>query len=172
MRANRRHGRARFSRATAILGLVDAAVIVAIGAHLAGGMASGASREADPLRLIGTQLGPTSCPHVPLSIGEGTYVVCPTWTAVLTPTGEVLVVSIYGPGNPVVDAYSGELPDGLRWNAPLASVWATMGRPNHITAVYGTPTLIYFVEDKPYGSLELRFDTDERLMRINASLVH
>ena len=38
--------------------------------------------------------------------------------------------------------------------------------------MYGTPTFVYMFNGRPFGSLELRFDSLDHLMRVNASLVH
>jgi hypothetical protein len=166
-------GRRRLAVAVAILDLV---IIVGLGAHLAGGVATGTSlaafAESDPVRLLGTPLGETSCPSVPLSVGDGNTVICPDWTAITSPAGVVVVVSIYGPGSSVVDTFEGALPLGLRWGDGMASAWVALGRPDRITSVYGTPTLVYMFDTHPYGSLELRFDSTDHLVRVNASLVH
>ena len=124
------------------------------------------------MRLLGLRLNDPSCPAVPLAVGKGTYVVCPHWTAVLATDGVVDVVSVYGPGNSVIDAFGGALPGGLQWGDPIGTAWTALGRPNRITGVYGTPTLVYFFDGKPYGSLELRFDGSDHLIRVNASRVH
>ena len=54
----------------------------------------------------------------------------------------------------------------------LENVLAALGTPIRITDAYGTPTLVYAYEDQAYGSLELRFSAGDRLMRINACLLH
>ena len=147
-----------------------------VGAHLAGGTATGASlaafAESDPVRRLGTTLGETSCPSVPLTVGDGSTVVCPDWIAVTSSADVVEVVSICGPGSSAVGTYEGVLPLGLRWGDSARAAWAALGRPDRITAAYGTPTLVYMFDTQPYGSLELRFDARDRLTRINASLVH
>ena len=176
MRTFGQRGITRFGPRAAVVALLDLAIVVLLVAHVAGGVATGASPSAfadsDPVRLLGLRLDDVSCPKAPLAVGEGTMVVCSHWTAVVPTSGIVEVVSVYGPGNSVVDAYAGPLPHGLQWGDPLSRAWTVLGRPNRITGVYGTPTLVYFFNDKPYGSLELRFDGDERLVRVNASLVH
>jgi hypothetical protein len=176
MPTTRRHGPARLGRRAAVIACLDLVLAIVLGAHLAGGVATGASpralADADPVRLLGLPLVDTSCPTAPLSVGAGTFVVCPTWTAVLTPAGVVDVVSVYGPGNSTVDTFTGALPHGLAWGDPISAAWTALGRPNRITSVYGTPMLVYFFDTKPYGSLELQFDANEHLTRVNASLVH
>jgi hypothetical protein len=176
MPATRQHGLARLGRRAAAIACLDLVLAIVLGAHLAGGVATGASpralADADPVRLLGTPLVDASCPTAPLPVGTGRFVVCPTWTAVLDPSGVVDVVSIYGPGNSTVDPYPGALPNGLAWGGPISAAWAALGRPNRITSVYGSPTLVYFFDAKPYGSLELQFDANEHLNRVNASLVH
>lgn len=177
MLALRRHRFARLGRLGRLgvaLVVLDLALVAGF-AGLAGGVATGSSptltADGGPFRLLGTTLGVKTCPEVPLAVGKGIFVVCPTWTGVLSPARVVEVVSIYGPGNSVVDPYAGELPGGLDWGQPLSATMKLMGRPNRITSAYGTPTLVFFFKDQPYGSLELRFDGDEHLKRINASLV-
>lgn len=165
----------RLGRRAALLVELDLAIVLALGVHLGGGIVSGASPSpgvSDPFLMLGTQLGETSCPKAPIDVGTGTYVVCPNWTAVVSPAGIVEVVSIYGPGNSVVDPYPGALPYGLAWGDSVTSAWDNLGRANRITSAYTTPTLVYFFTGKPYGSLELRYDANQRLKRINASLVH
>jgi hypothetical protein len=176
MRNRHQQGAASRGRLAVVVAVLDLVIIVGVGAHLAGGTAAGTSlaafAESDPVRLLGTALGDTSCPSVPLSVGDGSTVICPDWTAVTSPAGVVVVVSIYGPGSSVVDAYEGALPLGLRWGDGMASAWVALGRPNRITGAYGTPTLVYMFDTHPYGSLELRFDATDHLVRVNASLVH
>jgi len=65
----------------------------------------------------------------------------------------------------------GSLPLGLHWGDEVSAVWTKLGQPNRVTDIYGTPTLVYMFETVPYGSLELRFNASDRLMRVNASLV-
>ncbi len=176
MRTFGQRGIARMGPRALAVALLDLAIVILVVAHVAGGVATGASPSAfadsDPVRLLGLRLDDVSCPAAPLAVGQGTMVVCPHWTAVVPASGIVEVVAVYGPGNSVVDAYAGPLPHGLTWGDPLSTAWTALGRPNRITSVYGTPTLVYFFDDKPYGSLELRFDGSERLIRVNASLVH
>ena len=38
--------------------------------------------------------------------------------------------------------------------------------------MYGTPTLVYMYDDEKYGSLELQFDDQDELFRINACQTH
>jgi hypothetical protein len=163
-------------RLVAAIAALDLVIVAGIGFHLAGGTAIGSALSAnggvDPVALLGTELGTTTCPTAPLAIGEGTTVVCPDWTGITTPEGLVEVVSLYGPGNAVLDEYRGALPEGLAWGQGLTDVVAMLGSPIRITDAYGTPTLVYAYEDKAYGSLELRFSAGDRLMRINACLLH
>ena len=165
----------RQGRTTLAVVALGLALVVGVGVHLTVGLAAGAGigsiADSDPVLLLGVKLGETTCPGAPLAVGEGTMVICPSWTAVLTPAGMVAVVSLYGPGNAVVDPYAGSLPLGLHWGDELTAVWNSLGRPSHITSAYATPTLVYMFTGRQYGSLELRFDSSDHLMRMNASLV-
>ncbi len=96
---------------------------------------------------------------------------CPRWTAITTPDGRVQAVSLYGPGSSTVDSWDGRLPQGLHWGDQLADVWSRLGRPQRVTSAYGPPTLVYWFTSRPYGSLELRFDAGDALVRINASIL-
>lgn len=169
-------GIARLGRRGAVLAVVDISVAIVLVAHVAGGIASGMTpagiADSDPMQLLGMRLADAPCPTAPLAVGAGRLVVCDHWTAVISPAGKVEVVSMYGPGNAVVEEYAGALPLGLEWGDPISAAWKALGRPNRITSVYGTPTLVYFFDKKPYGSLELRFDASQHLVRVNASLVH
>jgi hypothetical protein len=161
-------------RRVAIVAVLDLVILVGLVGHLTRGNAAGSSDVAPhgPVALLGTTLHQASCPTAPQARGDGMTVVCADWTAVTTADGVVEVVSLYGPGNAVVDAYRGELPDGLVWGQTIKEAWSSLGRPSHITSAYGTPTLVYTYEDMPFGSLELRFDEDDLLVRINATLLH
>lgn len=165
----RLEGLTRHGRRVAVVAVLDLAIVLGVGAHLAGGIATGA--DSDPLGVLGTTFVEGSCPSVSLSVGTGATVVCPSWTAITSPAGVVRVVSLYGPDNAVVAPFAGALPLGLHWGDELDSVWARLGRPNRVTSIYGTPTLVYMFETERYGSLELRFDAGNHLMRVNASSV-
>ncbi|MEI7743416.1 MAG: hypothetical protein WCK58_06665 [Chloroflexota bacterium] len=172
------HGFRSLGRQLAAVLALDLTIVVLVSAHLAGGMAVGASASApanelaDPLRLLGTTPDRMTCPTVPLAEGEGTTIVCANWTGIVSPGGVVKVVSLYGPDNAVLDAYTGTLPQDLAWGATVTEVWATMGAPRRITSIYGTPTFVYMYDSQVYGSLELQFDAADTLVRINASLTH
>jgi len=163
-------------RQVAVVLALDLAIVVLLSAHVAGGSAVGASASANgvdnPIRLLGTTPSRMDCPTAPLSMGEGTTIVCANWTGTVSPAGKVEVVSLYGPDNAVIDEYAGALPQGLTWGTTVADAWATLGSPRRITSIYGTPTLVYMYEAQVYGSLELRFDDADQLVRINASLTH
>jgi hypothetical protein len=175
MRSLSCHGLAPLGRRATIM--VLASVLVGgIGPPLAGGIATGAApntaSDTDPMRLLGNELGDVGCPEVPLEVGTGTQVVCPRWTGIVSSSGVVRVVSVYGPGNAVVGEFNGALPEGLHWGDPIKAAWDVLGRPRRVTSAYVTPTLVYFFENRAYGSLELRFDDDGHLFRVNASLAH
>jgi hypothetical protein len=176
MRTLRPRGFARLGRRAALLASLDVAIVLVIVAHLGGAVATGASpsaiADADPLRLLGQTPSGITCPSAPLAVGADSLLVCPTWTAIVTKSGTVDVVSLYGPDNAVVDSFAGALPFGLAWGDPISAAWAALGRPNRITSAYGTPTLVYFFDAGTYGSLELQFDATQHLTRINASTVH
>lgn len=155
--------------------VLDLAIVVGLGFLLLGGPAIGTALTAnggtDPVKLLGTDLGETTCPSAPLAVGDGMTVICPDWSAVTTSDGVVKVVSLYGPGNSTIDQYRGGLPMGLAWGTSLTDVVAKIGSPSRITGAYGTPTLVYAYEGMPYGSLELRFNAGNRLVRVNACLL-
>jgi len=163
---------ARHGPQVAALAILDLAIVLGFAAHMTGGLATGASSDSDPVALLGTTLVDGTCPSIPVSAGEGRTVVCPTWTGVTSPAGVIRVVSVYGPGNAVVDDFGGPLPRGLHWGDEVKSVWATLGQPSRVTSMYGTPTLVYMFTNERYGSLELQFDAADHLMRVNASLLH
>lgn len=162
----------RLAIAVAVLDLV---IVAGFGFLLTGAPAIGSALSAnggvDPVALLGRDLGKTTCPTAPLAVGKGTTVICPDWSGVTTPDGIVEVVSLYGPGNAVIDEFRGPLPEGLAWGQALSDVMAELGTPMRITDAYGTPTLVYAYEGEAYGSLELRFSGGNRLMRINACLL-
>lgn len=176
MRSRRHHRLAATRRLGFVVAVMDLVIVVGVLAHLTGGVATGASLEAfgasDPMRLLGTIQGKTPCPTVPLAVGQGTSVICDSWTEIVSPAGLVEVVSIYGPNSSAVDQYPGALPLNLAWGDGVDAVWSILGRPSRITGVYGTPTLVYSMTGQSFGSLELRFDASDHLERINASILH
>jgi hypothetical protein len=171
-----RHRVAGIWRLAIAVAVLDLVIVAGIGFHLAGGTAVGSALSANggvnPVALLGRDLGKTTCTKAPLAVGKGTTVLCADWSGITTPEGKVEVVSLYGPGNPVLDEYRGELPEGLHWGDGLTQVMAALGTPSRITNVYGTPTLVYAYTGQRYGSLELRFSAGDRLMRVNACLLH
>ncbi len=166
---------AGFRRLAIVVVVIDLLIVAGVGVHLAGGTAVGTALTAnggvDPIALLGTVLGDTTCPTAPLAVGDGATAICSDFSAITSGDGTVEVVSLYGPGNAVIDQYRGELPMAMRWGDSLTEVAAALGRPARITDVYGTPTLVYVYEDRAYGSLELRFNSGDRLMRVNACLL-
>lgn len=143
--------------------------------HLGGGTAIGAVLTArggsNPVELLGTRPALDGCATAPLAIGEGKVAYCRTWGGVVSPDGVVEVVSIYAEDTSVVDAYVGELPQGLHWGDSLTDVVDHLGQPVRVTPIYGTPTLVYMFNSLRYGSLELRFSAGDRLASINACLM-
>ena len=146
---------------------------VALVGQLWGGRALGAdpALSADPVPLLGTRLDAGTCPTAPMAFGADLMVVCPGWTAVTTRSGDVQVVSLYGPGNSTIDAWVGPLPQRLAWGDTLGAVWTMLGRPQRVTSAFGSPMLVYWFTGQPYESLELQFDDADTLVRVNASLV-
>jgi hypothetical protein len=172
MRRLRAAGTGRLALTVVVLDLI---IVAGFGLHLGGTTAIGSALDAnggaDPVSLLGRDLGVTTCPTAPLAVGKGTTVICSDWTGITTPGGVVEVVSLYGPGNAVLNEFRGPLPEGLAWGDALSDVMAELGPPIRITDAYGTPTLVYAYTDEAYGSLELRFSAGDRLMRINACLL-
>jgi hypothetical protein len=136
------------------------------------GVAFAANLADNPVLLLGSTFDRTGCPTVPLAIGSGYSVFCDDWSATTSLDYRAQVVSLYAAGHDVVDAYTGPMPQALRWQEGIAEVKKALGDPSLITDAYGTPTLVYMYTHEPYGSLELRFDTHARLVRINACLTH
>lgn len=174
MHALSRDGFSRLRQLAILLALLNVALMAGVTMHLGGGVAAGARLDgiasSDPIALLGTRLGHTGCPTTPLAVGEGATVVCSGWTAILSKSGRVQVISIVGPGHGTIEAFRGSLPQGLHWGDSLTEVLAAIGGPNRITSVYGTPTFVYMYRGMPYGSLELRFSPGGRLQAINACL--
>jgi hypothetical protein len=160
------------------LSVLAAALTLVAGALLVGQLWGGRALAADPaltsnpIPLLGTTLAQGTCPTAPMAVGGDLMVVCPGWTAVTTKAGRVQVVSLYGPGNSTIDAWTGRLPQGLAWGDKLSDIWTRLGRPEHVTSAYGAPMLIYWFNAQPYQSLELQFSAKDTLIRVNASLVH
>jgi hypothetical protein len=140
--------------------------------RFATGVAFAASPASNPVLLLGSAFDRTGCPTVPLAIGSGYTVFCDDWSAITSLDYRAQVVSLFAAGHDVVNEYTGPLPQALRWQEGIAEVKKALGEPRLITDAYGTPTLVYMYTNEPYGSLELRFDTDARLVRINACLTH
>ena len=113
------------------------------------GTPAGASRspragsDANPVSFIGSTFDHTGCQTAALSIGKGEFVVCDDWTAITNGDSTAKVVSLYAAGNPVIDEYTGPLPQSLHWGQTITEVSAALGQPRRITDMYGTPTLVY-----------------------------
>jgi hypothetical protein len=136
------------------------------------GVALAANLADNPVLLLGSTFDRTGCPTVPLAVGSGYSVFCEDWSATTSLDYRAQVVSLYAAGHDVVDEYTGPMPQALRWQEGIAEVKKALGAPSLITDAYGTPTLVYMYTHEAYGSLELRFDTDAHLVRINACLTH
>jgi hypothetical protein len=172
--------RAQLNRAWLLLGatLLGIDLLVAGGLHggpvvrFDPGVVFAANPAENPILFLGSTFDRSGCQTVPLVIGTGFSVYCEHWSATTAIDHSAQVVSLYAAGNPVVDEYTGPMPESLRWQEGIKDVKAALGKPRRITAAYGTPTLIYMYSDAPYGSLELRFDANDHLVRINACLTH
>ena len=172
--------RARRSRPWLLLGaiflgidlLVAGGVLGGLGIRFDAGTAFAANAADNPVLLLGSTFDQSACRTVPLAIGAGDSVFCDHWSATTTVDGKAEVVSLYAAGNDVVDEFTGPMPQSLHWGQTIEQVMATLGDPRRITAAYRTPTLVYMYSNQPYGSLELRFDTNDHLVRINACLTH
>ncbi len=151
--------------------------LVAFGAawmHVGGGtgtrIIAAANGGIDPLSYLAAEFDETGCVRTPLAVGDGFFVICENFTANTSRSGVARVVSLYGPGNPVLEEYTGALPRSLTWgNSPKAVIKA-IGRPSRISDLYGPPTFVYMFTGERYGSLELQFDARDHLVRINAGL--
>jgi len=128
--------------------------------------------DVNPVSFIGSTFDHTGCQTAALSIGKGEFVVCDDWTAITNGDSTAKVVSLYAAGNPVIDEYTGPLPQSLHWRQTITEVMAALGKPRRITDMYETPTLVYMYNDEKYGSLELQFDERDELFRINACQTH
>ncbi len=135
-------------------------------------VAFAANPSENPVGNLGSTFDRTGCATVPLAIGSGYSVFCDDWSATTSLDYRAQVVSLYADGNDVVNAYRGPLPQGLRWQEGIDEVTKELGDPRLITDAYGTPTLVYMYPAAPYGSLELRFDANDHLVRINACVTH
>jgi hypothetical protein len=166
-------GSGRWRRAAILLVCLNVMVAASIAAWLGGGIARGvvlAAGDPDPVASLGTLLDTDGCHSAPLSIGEGLFVACPDFSAVTTPAGIAQVISLYDEGSTVMARFGRPLPQGLAWHSTIAEVKEALGRPRLITDLYGAPTMVYMYDTGPYGSLELVFDTGDRLVRLNACL--
>jgi hypothetical protein len=166
----------RWRQLAVVLACIELVVAGTVFGHLGGGagarFASAASGGADPVSRLGSTLDQSGCQSVRLAIGKGFFVVCDDYTANTAVDGTVRVVSLYAAGNPVVEEYKGPLPRSLKWGDSIKDVAAALGDPCRVTDIYGPPTLVYKYEGEPYGSLELQFDTNQRLYRVNACITH
>jgi hypothetical protein len=174
-RSLRRRG--PWQRLGIILVCIDLLVVGVVAASLGGGSGRGIAfaaggNDVDPVSYLGSTFDHTGCQSAALSIGKGEFVVCEDWSAITNGDSTAKVVSLYAAGNPVIDEYTGSLPQSLHWRETITDVAEQLGQPRRITDMYGTPTLVYMYNDQKYGSLELRFDEQDELVRINACLTH
>ena len=164
-------------RLVVILVCIDLLVVGIVATDLGGGSSRGIAfaqggSDVNPVSYIGSTFDHTGCQSAALSIGKGEFVVCEDWSAITNGDRTAKVVSLYAAGNPVIDEYTGPLPQSLHWGQTIKDVSASLGQPRRITDMYGTPTLVYMYDDEKYGSLELQFDERDELFRINACQTH
>jgi hypothetical protein len=172
--------RARRSRPWLLLGaivlgidlLVVGGVLGQFGIRFDTGAVFGANGIENPVLYLGSTFDRAECQTVPLSIGAGYTVFCDDWSAITSVDYSAQVVSLYAAGNGVVDQYTGPMPRSLRWHEGVTEILDRLGNPQRVTGIYGTPTFVYMYSGSPYGSLELRFDANLELVRINACLTH
>jgi hypothetical protein len=172
--------RARRPRPWLLLGAIVVGIDILVGGGILGrlgfrfdpGAVLAANGAENPVLYLGSTIDRADCRAVPLSIGAGYSVFCDNWSAITSLDNTAQVVSLYAAGNAVVNEYAGPMPRSLRWHEALTDVLDRLGDPRRITAMYGTPTLVYMYSGSPYGSLELRFDANEELVQISACLSH
>ncbi|MHB8891258.1 MAG: hypothetical protein ACYC65_04355 [Candidatus Limnocylindrales bacterium] len=152
--------------------LVAGGVLGRLGVRVDQGVAFGANGADNPVLHLGSTFDRSGCHTAPLAIGDGYRVICDDWGAITSLDYTTQVVSLYADGIDGFDEYTGPMPQSLRWHQGIEAVGAALGDPWRITAIYGTPTLVYTYSDALYGSLELRFDANDELVRINACLTH
>lgn len=169
--------RGPWQRLGVILVCIDLLVVGMVATGLDGGSARGIAfaqggSAVDPVSYIGSTFDHSGCQSAALSVGKGEFVVCEDWSAITNGDSTAKVVSLYASGNPVIDEYTGPLPQSLHWRQTITEVMASLGTPRRITDMYVTPTLVYMYDDEKYGSLELQFDERDELFRINACQTH
>ena len=177
VRGTRLRRRGPWQRLGVIVVCIDLLIVGMVAANLGGGSGRGIAfavggSDVDPVAYLGSTFDHSGCQSAALSIGKGEFVVCEDWTAITNGDKTAKVVSLYAAGNPVIDEYTGPLPQSLHWGQTITDVVASLGEPRRITDMYGTPTLIYMYTGEKYGSLELQFDEQDELFRINACLTH
>jgi hypothetical protein len=169
--------RGPWQRLGVILVCIDLLVVGMVAVSLGGDSGRGIAfavggSDVDPVSYLGSTFDHTGCLGAALSVGKGEFVVCDDWSAVTNGDSTAKVVSLYAAGNPVIDEYTGSLPQSLHWRDTIKDVTASLGKPRRITDMYGTPTLVYMYSGEKYGSLELQFDARDELFRVNACLTH
>jgi len=169
--------RGPWQRLGVIVVCIDLLIVGTVAANLGGGSGRGIAfamggSDVDPVSYLGSTFDHTGCQSAALAIGKGEFVVCDDWSAITNGDSTAKVVSLYAAGNPVIDEYTSPLPQSLRWRQTIPDVTKQLGEPRRITDMFGTPTLVYMYNDEKYGSLELQFDAQDELFRINACLTH
>ncbi len=178
VRGTRLRRRGPWQRMGVIVVCIDLLIVGMVAANLGGGSGRGIAfavggSDVDPVAYLGSTFDHSGCQSAALSIGKGEFVVCEDWTAITNGDSTAKVVSLYAAGNPVIDEYT----------RPPAAV-PPLGADDHggrrtrsgslagSRTCTGRPTLIYMYRGEKYGSLELQFNEQDELFRINACLTH
>lgn len=177
VRGTRLPRRGPWQRLGVIIVCIDLLIVGMVATNLNGGTGRGIAfaldgNDVNPVSYLGSTFDHAGCQSAALSVGKGEFVVCENWSAITNGDSTAKVVSLYAAGNPVIDEYTGSLPESLHWRETITEVSKQLGQPRRITDMYGTPTLIYMYNGEKFGSLELQFDAHDELVRINACLTH
>ena len=147
----------------ALTGVFALALLIQVGAS------GPVTASSSPIVLLGRPIDAAGCTTAPQARGSGTEIICDDYSAVAV-DGTTRVVRLRASDTGAFSAYTGSLPLDLSWFEPMTMVTARLGEPQHITAIWGPPTLVYMDGGNPYGSLELLFNAGDALVGINASL--
>ncbi len=131
---------------------------------------SQAATGIDPIACLGRTFDAIACTTMPAAWGDSRLAACGTWGATVSPESTVTTVSMYAAGRDGFAGFTGPLPLGLHWGELFREISARVGSPALVTSAFGTPTMVYMFADAAYGSLELQFDSRDRLIRVSANL--